>query len=53
VETVIIGGSIAGYSLTPRKLKPTIPSRTMKRLSTVAPIGLFKAISEMVIMSLF
>jgi hypothetical protein len=47
VDTVIIGGSIAGYKRTPKKDNPTTPSRMIKRLNTIEPTGRFKAISEM------
>jgi hypothetical protein len=41
VLTVIIGGSMAGYSLTPRYVKPIIPNSMRSRFITVARMGLF------------
>jgi hypothetical protein len=41
VLTVITGGSIEGYSLTPRKLKPMTPNKTIMIEKTVAKTGLF------------
>jgi len=49
VCTVMIGGSIAGYNLTPRKLNPTTPINIIIRLKTTDATGLFKAISEIII----
>ena len=52
VRTFTIGGSIAGYSRTDKKLYPTTPNKMMSKFITVASMGLLRASSEIFIISL-
>ena len=49
VLTLIVGGSIAGYSLTAKKVYPTTPKRTINRFNTVASTGRLRDNSEIFI----
>ena len=46
VDTEMLGGSIAGNSRIPRKLKPITPNRMRNKLITVASTGLLSDNSD-------